>query len=258
MKRFKFNIDGSVGIFSTVTLFGFLKVVVGVIYFRPSLAVEKCEKVLAKLDAIVELNMPVLLLGDFNFRHPQLGDSVHIGTSNANRFISFLNNHSLSVLNTIHCWGMKTRKESILDLAITTHPHLFSLKIDFFPLGSDHSTLTVDVKLPSPPPAGTPPVHLPRWSTKDANWELYHNSVQNSLNGQEHLFVSWRSCPSTPKQIVVDKLAQMLTAPLLECADLSMKRCKPHEPFQLTSSNLHAQSLIVHQLRVRKRRLKSR
>src|SRR5262249_35743843 len=160
------NISGSMVLFSHITLFGGLRVVLGAVYVHPDIKVGGFVKLLAKLEhALSRLDeLPVVLVGDFNIRHAQLGDSTSAG--HASRFLKFLDRHALTVLNVRDCWGLPTREKSgsVLDLAITNRPELFTLKIGRFPVCSDHSSLTLELKVPDGAPVAAAPMEVPRWS----------------------------------------------------------------------------------------------
>src|SRR5438067_688325 len=91
-------------------------------------------------------------------------------SSSSSATLELCRDHRLTVLNTRDCFGVPTRQRSVLDLAITNSPLLFSLSIDDLDIVSDHSSLSVHYSLPAlprqPPPS--------KWSTADANWELYN------------------------------------------------------------------------------------
>jgi len=95
-----------------------------------------------------------LLLGDFNARHPALGDCVQ--TTFGQSFVSLLNELGLTALNPLLAHGTPTRPTSgsILDLAITNRPEdvlsLIIPEVSAIMPSSDHSALVV---LPSKRPS---------------------------------------------------------------------------------------------------------
>jgi hypothetical protein len=232
IKKMRMNVQGSMRMFSYLTLFGGLRVLLGVVYVRPAVTGEVLSKVLKAIKMATRTGLPVLLLGDFNQRHPEFGDQVKRVSSTAKLFCSFLNDFSLTVLNVRDCPGQFTREQSVLDLAITTHPELFSLKLGVLRLpASDHRSLCVTVTPPVNTPPADIPIDIPRWNTRNANWDVYHNSLQNRLSGEQTAFFSLRSSPSLRKQEVIDRMAQLLTDALIECADIAIPRSEPRKPY---------------------------
>lgn len=72
IKKFKYNKEGSMMLFSNVTLFGGLRVCVGIVYMKPGVSVEVFMQALAVVEKALACGKPLLLVGDFNCRHPQL------------------------------------------------------------------------------------------------------------------------------------------------------------------------------------------
>ena len=238
-KRYLFDAkDGSMIRFAQICLSG-LTFNIGTVYIHPNS--KYFTKALAVIEKAVALSSPLLLLGDFNCRHAQLGDiNVIDSSSNANELVAFLNTHSLSVLNTINHNGIPTRHDSVLDLAITTHPHLFSLAIDIFKLDSDHRSLSIEVHYPDssqqqqqqqPPPS----IDIFKWNTCNADWEKYHNTAQkyfsafpdinHRLQQQQQL-----NNPLSP-QLLIDQAASNLTSGIIHCASSCMPKQPPHKQF---------------------------
>ncbi|MEQ1843333.1 MAG: hypothetical protein ABL994_23250, partial [Verrucomicrobiales bacterium] len=249
--------DGSMIVFAEVCISG-LRFILGTVYIHPSICADDFNHLLASIAPVVEdPPMPVLLVGDFNTRHPQFGDDVP-QSSRANSFVSFLNSFSLTVLNTLNHFGVSTTESgsgSVLDLVITTHPHLFSMELDIFPVLSDHLSISVEVLGPDNP---LPPTFdQTRWNTAAADWSAYHNLTQARFN-------SFTDIPSAPPastaeaHSVVDRAAAHLSAGITTCADQCMPRARPRVPFTYTAQPHHDQLAVLRTVRNQIRKLKSR
>ena len=122
--------------------------------------------------------LPLVLVGDFNLRHPDWLDFNAGGNTTPPQVLaSYISTSSLTVLNAVLMPGQVTRPTdradgaagSIIDLAITNAPHLVvSMDTDHsHSLDSDHYpvTMTMDLK-PQQPPA--PDYDRPRkqWSVR--------------------------------------------------------------------------------------------
>ena len=77
---------------------------------------------LAPLRLLTDSGKPLLLLGDFNAHHPQLGETRSKGKSNpvGRLIVDLAEELSLTILNTRDAWGTPTRGDSVLDLALIT------------------------------------------------------------------------------------------------------------------------------------------
>ena len=222
---------------------------------RPQVSVAVFDQALKMIEQASAGGRPLLLVGDFNCRHPQLGDNVKPSTK-ANRFLTFLGSNYLTVLNTRDAWGVGTRDSSVLDLAITSHPHLFKMRVNQFPLQSDHLSITVQVLRPSSPPPPSPAeVQMPRWSIKKADWSIFHNQTQHHFS---NFFYNQRSVmqsleQSDDRQGVIDKLASRFTADIIACADRAIPRSKPRPQF--STPLLPALQDQFHQVQLLKKRM---
>jgi len=79
--------DGSMVLFSQLRVNGVL-FCLGVVYIRPQVVVSDFQKIIRAIDRVIEHHstVPLLLLGDFNCRHPQFGDNVKPST-NSNKLV---------------------------------------------------------------------------------------------------------------------------------------------------------------------------
>src|SRR5262245_20996223 len=98
-----FEQDGTMASFIDICLFDGLSICLGVVYLRPNATSDLVDKVLDKV-AAAEARAPLLLLGDFNCRHQEFGDSVT--SSRGRQLLEFCHAHDLLVLNSRDCFGV--------------------------------------------------------------------------------------------------------------------------------------------------------
>ena len=87
--------EGSMITFCQLCVEG-LPFVLGVAYLRPGRPAGVTEKILRAIERVLHLDLPLLLLGDFNSRHPQFGDKVK-PSSDANKLVSFFTGNNLGI-----------------------------------------------------------------------------------------------------------------------------------------------------------------
>jgi hypothetical protein len=146
------DLEGNMAVGRQIKLFGSLAVNIVTVYLRPNAPIDAVRRVLGPIQILCDLSTPLLVLGDFNGRHPQFGElTPRLKPNRTGRYLADLvADNGLTVLNVRDSWGTPTfRSGSVLDLAITNAPELFSLRIDMLPLLSDHNSLTVVVTDPS-------------------------------------------------------------------------------------------------------------
>jgi len=161
------NRDGSMVSFIDVCT-NTITIRVGVVYIRPQAGSNTVKQIMADLKSGIQ-NRVSVVVGDFNLRSKEWGDSV---TSSHTRHLNdfCLANH-FSVLNKSDAFATPTRGDSILDLALTNQPMLFSLKLCAIDLTSDHSPVSVFSSL-NPPPSQSRP-NTARWNSSKANWSEF-------------------------------------------------------------------------------------
>jgi hypothetical protein len=76
----------------------------------------------------------------------------------------------MTLLNRRDSFGIPTRDLSIIDLAITNRPDIFSLRLSSIDLSSDHTPLSIYCDLQAQIDATKP---LPKWNSSRANWEQF-------------------------------------------------------------------------------------
>ena len=143
------------------------------IYLAPSTPVEKRD--LAEI--LKQLPPPILLLGDFNIRHPLWGD--HITSPNSNILVDLLNPFSLGCLNSgIPTYErLDTHSSSCIDVSLCSLNILdrYSWNRSDFLHGSDHYPIILSAN----EPIQSPKPH-PSWRYDRANWNsFYHDTALN-------------------------------------------------------------------------------
>jgi hypothetical protein len=214
-----------------IKLFGRLSVNVVTVYLRPDATRDAVAQVLAPIEILSELPVPLLLIGDFNAKHPQFGLSkgkVKVNRSGRTLF-KLVTDLDLTVLNVRDCAGVSTRGESILDLAITNKPEIFSLRIDLLPLLSDHASLTIIAKDPHADvqQLQRAPLLPPKFATAKADWEEYHNSTQRMMaNLLNELDVDAKGMELQPtqRQELLDQMVMRVQQAIVEKAELAVPR----------------------------------
>lgn len=202
----------------------------GVVYIHPSASSSDFTLILSSLERACSSfgSSPVLLLGDFNCRHAQFGDHISRSSANSNKLVAFFQSHFLSVLNTVNHAGVGTRGDSVLDLAVTTHPHLFSMDIDIFPLHSDHNTISIHVHGPNDVHPSA--IDTSRWNTSKVDWSIYHDLTEHHFSKFPPVPI-YCSMSSSIAQVIVDSVTANLTNTINICASQCANRARPRPPF---------------------------
>ena len=127
-------------VFMNVKLFGTLNVSLCTVYVKPSCSVSVLSQVLVAIGRVADQKSPLLILGDFNARHPQLGEAMQGCNINSRgrALRTFCVDHSLTVLNCRDCRGQGTRGSSVLDWLLPT-----PLTYSPFASTSFHSSLII-------------------------------------------------------------------------------------------------------------------
>ena len=153
------------------------------IYLAPSVPVTKSDL----QELFEQLPPPVVLLGDFNIRHPMWGDSVT--SPNANILVDLLPKFSLGCLNS----GLPTyerfdlRSSSCIDVSFVSLSILdrFLWSRSDFLHGSDHYPIFLHEVNPSPSP--TP---LSSWRYQRADWAGFYHATATRRFPSPALFPS--------------------------------------------------------------------
>jgi len=218
-----FNEDGNMVIRLQASIFRGFRFFLCIVYLKPHCPMRVFERAWQYIRKVVDLGAPLLILGDFNARHRQLGDSLRSNARGA-ELIRVCDDLNLTILNVADTWQQPTRPASgsVLDLAITNRPDIFALRIGLLPLPSDHATLSVMVRMPEGAPA--PPVSLlpPRWRTGKVDWELYNHMSDlhfGPIAGKvRSLTDSLVACSDSERQRVLDELAGLIQDAFLALA----------------------------------------
>jgi len=221
------------------------------VYLKPAVSTVIAEQVLAPLRLLADSGKPLLLLGDFNAHHPQLGETKSMGKSNSvgRLIVDLAEELSLTILNTRDAWGTPTRCDSVLDLALTNNPDMFSLRIDAMPFLSDHSSLTIffhpsDAEEQPQAPASSP--LPPRWDVNKADWSTYHNvskhvlqPLKDELDGMVDSFNNGVN----GAQSTINAMATALSRSLNSCALAAIPKTKPREML-ISDQQRHVNELL--------------
>jgi hypothetical protein len=208
----------------------------GVAYLQPSPSSSCIDRLEHSIKAAIDLDLPVLLVGDFNMRHADWDVALELSntppTSGASRFASFLADQSLIVLNSFgNTVGKGTRGDSVLDLAITNDATL-AVDLTFPPpaveahLHSDHRPLLLS--LPPhhqsvPPAVPDTPVRI-RWDTESMTpekWKEFASDLTSLL--QERFPYSSLALPSPASSS--SNNAQLQPADVVTTANAVLEQC---------------------------------
>lgn len=224
--------------FLSVSL-GSVRVRVGVVYIHPCCSPSVFEIVLNRIKDAVAMGGPVLVLGDFNARHSSFGIPCK-DSERSKRLVEFCTDNELHILNQRDAYGVPTRANSVLDLAITNVPDFFTLSIDKFLAVSDHSALTVkyhDISLPRPP-------RPPSWRLKNMDWTAFTANCEEIFSSMLPSFrLLSNSITPTNKQQVIDHLCQLLTDSLNSVASLHSNK-RPPSTSRRDKSEDHLRDLL--------------
>jgi len=98
--------------FVDVSLSSTMRVCIGVVYIHPNAVVDVVRDILNRIKDVLQLvgdGSPVLLLGDFNLRHPSFGIPCK-ETSKAKALIDFCDDNNLMILNQRDTLGIPTHQ----------------------------------------------------------------------------------------------------------------------------------------------------
>jgi hypothetical protein len=222
-----------------------------VVYARPQCSVSVFRKLWQEIGAVTLMGLPVLIVGDFNARHPELGD-IGAPSSKGSVLLEQCDLHALTVLNTRDCWGVGTRGDSVLDLAITNAPHLFALRIGVFQLNTDHLSLsvTIDNTATSSPPASSP--LLPRrYRIKKADWEMYNNRTQHyfdSVCTNLTPVLARLALPNAEKQGIIDEAAKLIQDGFVDSANSAVPLVSEQQRVSKREMKLADMNTVIHTL----------
>ena len=160
------------------------------VYIHPQATINTLTAVLHHMSNVVQQHKAhnVIIVGDFNSRHPAWGDTCTSRT--APRILDFLSNNNMSTLNQIYIPSIPTRPSSgtIIDLIITNRCCCVSnIRIaDDLNLRSDHQPLLTslshnsDMRTLSPLAPTTVPPRI-QWHTNNVNWKRFTDTLSTRL-----------------------------------------------------------------------------
>jgi hypothetical protein len=150
------------------------------VYIHPQTTANTLTALLSHMNRIVQHHVThdIVIVGDFNSRHPVWGDSC--ATRTAPRIVDFLTATNLITLNQIYMPHTPTRPSSgtIIDLVITNRPHIVSdvCLADDMNLRSDHHAILTTLShhnvrgVPTAPRSHTTVAVRTNWHTNNVVW----------------------------------------------------------------------------------------
>jgi len=164
---------------------------------------------------------PLLAMGDFNSRSMELGDSI--SNSKGSMLCSRCLTHNLLILNRRDLLGVGTRQDSVLDLALTNKPDLFSMTVDMLPLETDHKPITVSCTAPAPPRDNLDTT--PKWVMTDADWEGYNHECFRQFSAVEQEWTRLlEAATAASAQLVLEQANSELVSLMSLCATDHVQR----------------------------------
>ena len=144
------------------------------------------EELKLKLDQFLEPNIPTLLAGDFNARHPLWG-GIHNSHSNSTgeQIATFLENNGeeYTILNddtpTFHRSSENVLLSTAIDLTIVSHHLIHKSGWQLTSLIANHVGILTTLGEMKHTPTGIPCSRV--WNTKEANWPLFQQNLDEVL-----------------------------------------------------------------------------
>jgi hypothetical protein len=193
-----------------------------IVYLRPTVPEATVDSLISSIRTAQQHSLPILLVGDFNLKHPDWNPDPSARSAASDKFHSFLEGDFRGdIINSTnastHLQPTFPSGRSVLDLAVTDTPALVE-SIEFSPfefaLQSNHRPLQLTLST-SPSAASSPSSGCPRvpWDAKRAgpsDWEAFGRGV-SELIPMHFPFSSLtidRSAPSTPAPTTTHQTAQ--------------------------------------------------
>ena len=168
---------------------------IALIYLRPPVndtILNKVHKAIERAQQLIDDRQSMILLGDFNLRHPFWDASIHQSDNQSSSFLSFLDSNHLSIVNNVffpHRMPTRPASNSSLDLIIANNvalSHLSSMHIGVNGLVSDHHALLIrycsNPSISLPPSCPIPRIDwkLDRMKSKE-DWQLFEYELNKQL-----------------------------------------------------------------------------
>jgi hypothetical protein len=214
--------------------------ILGVIY-RRSVDSDSTASLLKIIAQSLLLQLPTIILGDFNARHSSWCSK---STPAGNQLHDFCVTSYLTVLNQprVPTWysGKAGVGNSTIDLALVSDPHLYASCVPdrSLRLTSDHVPLVISSAPPAAASARSPlpsrPIHS-RWRTESADWSLFRD-IQTAA--APRLMTRLRAYAAAPneesvgatdhgsKQVIVDRMWCLLRDSTFDAAMVAVGRKK--------------------------------
>ncbi|MBF6628703.1 MAG: endonuclease/exonuclease/phosphatase family protein, partial [Proteiniphilum sp.] len=203
---------------------------------------------------------PCLFLGDFNAKHVSWGGRAASTNQYGDNLFDLCINSNLHVLNSSLARGVFTHisPPSVLDLAITSHPHLFSTltPVDIGLLSSDHRAIRLSLSQFDNMHAQRPP----SWVFPKVDWTMFRTLLDEQYPAQlDALLRQPAPLADADPQPFIDSAVSRLSDIVLLAAKLSIPQTslepskKPWWHFNrlelTTAHRAHARAKRVYQRR---------
>ena len=207
--------------------------IVGVVYNRVT-DPQSIEIILRTIACALLLELPVVILGDFNARHGSWCTKVNPA---GNKLSAFCARSDLTILNQIYCPRVPTwrgKDGSTIDLVIASQPESIAslTPLPLLPLSSDHVPLLLTGAArtsPSPSPTTPRAVHY-RWTPERANWSLFtqiQDDAASRLFDRMAAIIRATNAGSLNKQASIDQQWLLIRDFVFDAASVAVgrKRC---------------------------------
>jgi Reverse transcriptase (RNA-dependent DNA polymerase)/Endonuclease-reverse transcriptase len=176
-------------------------------YRRDAEGADGWKAVKQTVTAASKTNLPLIIVGDFNAHSKDFGDKRNCFFGND--MTTFIDDLALSVLNTAFCPGKPTRKNAVLDLAITNDESLVcGMKIGKPALFSDHACISLTLQLGRFVPKQRQPYRT--WNIRNADWDLFACTLNDNCDALPEEFK--QIALTKPAQNAIDAMVEKLEA----------------------------------------------
>src|SRR6185312_12652169 len=174
-------------------------------YRRDAEGADGWKAVKQTLTAACKEKLPLIIVGDFNAHAKQFGDARNCFFGND--MADFVDDLGLSVLNTAFCSGQCTRKNAVLDLALTNDETLVNgMQVGKTALFSDHACISLSLQLGKFTPKLKRPYHT--WNIANADWDLFSRLL--NLKADQLLIECHQLADSKDQQFAADCMVEKI------------------------------------------------
>jgi len=208
--------------------------------------------------------IPLLLIGDFNSRHIDFGDSIN--NSNGNSLSTFVSNNNLDCANIIFCNGKPThfpddhkKLPSIADLIITNSIESIEKITILDPINnkslSDHQPIIIQLlkqHLPIPQPHIT---HTKWLINENTDWTNFQDHLTNNLS--DFIF-NFPTLPSSQPQQQINSLWLEFSSLIQLTALATIGKCELKNKTKKWFDNKDVKSKYINMKKAQRKYLKNR